>query len=304
MRNVFVQKAALFLTMALALILGYAPRAAAQTLKRRPARDFPVAQQNSASDEQPVEATTVPSSERKIVVPAGVRVPLMLRNGINTRTAKGGDSVYFETLYPIAQNDRIVIPVGSYIRGQHTEVKRPGRVKGRAGLQMRIDSLTYPNGYTVELNAIPDSADSETREAVDHQGKIKGRSGIGKDLTILAGATLGGYYMGTTVGTTLGTAHISSDSIKKGAVIGTAGGAATGLAAVLLTRGPEVDLPSGTTLDVMFDRPFTLDAGRLPVSDPELAVSVHQKGFPVERKEARRDGHRLLKPSLLDLIPF
>jgi len=55
----------------------------------------------------------------------------MLRNGINARTAKAGDSVYFETAYPIAQNNRIVIPMGSFVRGKILESKRPGLIKGR-----------------------------------------------------------------------------------------------------------------------------------------------------------------------------
>lgn len=62
-------------------------------------------------DARPSKAT------QKIILPAGTRLPLVLRNGINTRTAKAGDAVYFETVYPIAQSDRIVIPVGSFVQG-------------------------------------------------------------------------------------------------------------------------------------------------------------------------------------------
>src|SRR5215470_15554876 len=43
-------------------------------------------------------ATAVPAlvpANEQLIVPAGTRLPLVLRNNINTRTAKPGDSVYF-----------------------------------------------------------------------------------------------------------------------------------------------------------------------------------------------------------------
>ena len=45
----------------------------------------------------------------------------------------------------------------------------------------------------------------------------------------------------------------------KGAGIGAGVGSAVGLAKVLLTRGNEVDLHQGTTLDVVFDRAVTIE---------------------------------------------
>ena len=52
-------------------------------------------------------------SSEKIWIPAGTRVAVVLENGISTRGAKAGDSVYFHTSFPITQKNRIVIPVGS-----------------------------------------------------------------------------------------------------------------------------------------------------------------------------------------------
>jgi hypothetical protein len=41
--------------------------------------------------------------------------------------------------------------------------------------------------------------------------------------------------------------------------IGGAAGGAVGLATVLLTRGREVELRTGSTLDVVFDRPLEIE---------------------------------------------
>jgi hypothetical protein len=86
---------------------------------------------------EPVPAQTRPAMERragasdKITVPAGTRVAVVLENGISTRSAKAGDSLYFRTSFPITQNNHVIVPVGSYLRGELLESKRPGRIKGR-----------------------------------------------------------------------------------------------------------------------------------------------------------------------------
>ena len=48
-----------------------------------------------------------------------------------------GDRVYLETVFPIMVNGRIVIPPGSYVAGTVTQVKKPGRVKGRGEIYVR-----------------------------------------------------------------------------------------------------------------------------------------------------------------------
>jgi hypothetical protein len=63
-------------------------------------------------------ATRANGLEQSVHVPAGTRFAVVLENGISTRGAKPGDSVYFRTSFPITQNNRIVVPVGSYLRGE------------------------------------------------------------------------------------------------------------------------------------------------------------------------------------------
>ena len=209
----------------------------------------------------PNPAAPAPGSDQ-VAVPTGTRLPLMLRNGINTRTAKAGDSVYFETAYPIAQNNRIVIPMGSFVRGKILESKRPGLIKGRGKFRMVLEQMTFPNGYTVSLGATPASADRDGREGVDAEGKIIGPSGSGHDKMLLLVTTAGGAYIGTLAGTAANGAPV------KGALIGGGAGAAAGLVVILLTRGPEAELPRGTMMDVVFDHALVLDADHLPASDP------------------------------------
>src|SRR5271165_4770800 len=58
---------------------------------------------------------SAPKPGTKIEVPSGTRLPLVLHNGISTHSAKPGDPVYFETLFPIMIDGRVAIPAGSYV---------------------------------------------------------------------------------------------------------------------------------------------------------------------------------------------
>jgi hypothetical protein len=201
-------------------------------------------------------------SVEKILVPAGTRLGVVLENGISTRSAKPGDSVYFQTSFPITQNNRIVIPVGSYLRGELLESKRPGRVKGKGEFRLRLNTLIFPNGYTVNLNAAPRSADSGGRETMDSEGKVTGPGGKGKDAATVAETTATGAGIGAIAGG------------GKGAGIGAGIGGVAGLAAVLLTRGPEAEMPRGSTMDLVLERELTLDASQIQYTNTGQAQPI------------------------------
>jgi hypothetical protein len=188
---------------------------------------------------------------KKLTVPSGTRLAVVLENGISTRSAKAGDSLYFHTAFPITQNNRVVIPVGSYLRGSLLESKRPGRVKGRGEFRLRLESLIFPNGYTVDLLAAPRSADTGGKETTDSEGKVTGSGGKGKDAGTVATTTATGAGIGAIAGG------------GKGAGIGAGIGGLIGLGAVLFTRGPDAELPRGSTLDIEIERDLTLDSSYL-----------------------------------------
>jgi hypothetical protein len=237
---------------------GPAPAVAAQT-----------APQGAApSPAPPVAApTAVPANSAQIEVPAGTHLPLVLHNGISTRSAQPGDPVYFETLFPIMVNGRVVIPAGSYISGEITEAKRPGHVKGRAEMMIKLTTMILPNSYMVNLNASPSGASSGGNETVNSEGKIVGGSNKGSDVGTVIRTTAAGTGIGAGVGAAAGNAG-------KGAGIGAGVGALAGLGAVLLTRGPEAELPRGSTLEAVIDRPIYLDADKVQFSGPGQASTL------------------------------
>src|SRR5881227_2706564 len=100
----------------------------------------------------PTSATTSSSAgPNELIVPAGTKVPLALKHAVSTKSTREGDSVYAETSFPVVQDNRVLIPAGTYVQGKISNVKRAGRVKGRAEILIHFTTLIYPSGYTVLL---------------------------------------------------------------------------------------------------------------------------------------------------------
>ena len=218
----------------------------------------------------PAAATSTaaaPSKTALVQVPSGTHIPLVLHNGISTRTAKPGDPVYFETIFPIMIDGKVVIPAGSYVSGEVTESKRPGRVKGRGELMIKLTTMILPNAYMVNLNAIPSGAGTGGGETVNSEGKVIGDSDKGSD----AGTVIRSTEIGTGVGAGVGAA---AGHVGEGAGIGAGVGLATGLAAVLLTRGPDAELPRGSTVEAVISRPIFLDADKVQFTGPGQASAL------------------------------
>jgi type IV secretion system protein VirB10 len=140
--------------------------------------------------------------------------------------------------------------------------KRPGRIKGKGEFRLRLNTLILPNGYTVNLNAAPRSADSGGKETMDSEGKVTGPGGKGKDAGTIAETTAAGAGIGAIAGR------------AKGLGIGGGIGAAAGLAAVLLSRGPEAELPRGSTMDIVLERELSLDASKIQFTNLGQAPRV------------------------------
>ena len=191
-------------------------------------------------------ALSLPAAE----IPKGAHALLRFINSISTRTAREGDYVYLRTATPIVADGAVLVPVDSYVTGVVTHSKRSGRVTGRAELSIRIETLTLASGKVVKMTPTLRSVDSEgtDQKVMSNENGIKQGGSKGADAEKIA--TTGG------VGAAIGGL---ADRSWKGAGIGAGAGAGVGLATVLLTRGREVDLKQGSTVDVIFDRPVPLD---------------------------------------------
>lgn len=212
----------------------------------------------------PQEASAEPASS-KLVVPAETTIPLVLKNTINSRTAHVGQAVYCETIFPITVGNRIVIPVGTAVKGAITQVVRPGRVKGRAQIGIRFETIILANGATRPLRAALSGFAGTGNEGFrPAESKIEGASSKGEDAGKVAQTTMTGAEIGTITGAVKGTPG-------KGLAMGSLAGAAGGLIWILASRGKEIILPSGTNLELQLSVPLSFERDELepPIRYPE-----------------------------------
>ena len=203
----------------------------------------------------------------KVEVPVGTHLPLVLHNAISTRSAQKGDPLYFETTDPVIINGHVVIPAGSYVSGEVTETKRAGRVKGRAQIAVRLTTMILPNAYVVSLAAVPSNAGTGGGETTNSEGTVIGDSDKTTDAGTVIRSTVAGGGTGALIGLAAGHAG-------EGGAIGLGAGAAVGLAAVLLSRGPDAEMPRGTTLEVVLDHPLLLDADKVQFTSPGTSTAL------------------------------
>jgi hypothetical protein len=200
------------------------------------------------------------SNPKPTAIPAGARIPLLLKQAISTKNAREGDAVYAETAFPFVLNDRVLVPAGTYVQGKIEHVQRAGRVKGRAEILMHFTSLIYPSGYTVLLpGSVQNTPGADDKGIKDKEGTIQQDkttrqrvedAGKGAAVGTLAGATVGGLASGS----------------SGGALAGAGAGAAAGVAWALLKRGPDVKLEVGSSIEMEIQREIPLDPSRIFVA--------------------------------------
>jgi type IV secretion system protein VirB10 len=195
---------------------------------------------------------SVESGKPTLTIPAGTMVPLSLKQAISTKTAKDGDPVYAETAFPFVVNERVVIPAGTYIQGRIERAQRGGHVKGRAEVLIHFTSMIYPNGYTVMLGgSVENTPGAEKTSMKDSEGTIRQDSDAGKKAETAAGAATTGAVIGA----------ITNGA--KGAGIGAGIGGVAGLAVGILSRGADVRLEPGASIEMEIQREVTVDASRV-----------------------------------------
>jgi hypothetical protein len=168
---------------------------------------------------------------REITLPAGTTLPLDLKTAIGSDTSQVEDSVRATLRRAITIQGTQVLPAGTEVVGSVTHAERAGRVKGRARVAFRFDSLHHGSErYAIRTESI-------ARVAEATKGEDAKKIAIGAGAGAAVGAILGG-----------------GDGAAKGAAIGGAGG--TGV--VLATRGKEVRLGPGADVNTKLTAPLTV----------------------------------------------
>ena len=183
-------------------------------------------------------------SASEVTLPQGTQISLQLNDQLSTKVSREGDSFTALVLRPVTQGDRLVIPKGSLVKGSVSRVTSPGRFKGKAMMTLRFQYIQINGRGQLPLEASVIKVDGNS--VVGPESTVKSDSSIGKDagrviIPAGAGAGIGGLAGG-----------------GKGAAIGAGAGAVWGMIAVFSTRGKDLELHKGSTLEVALDRPLTV----------------------------------------------
>jgi hypothetical protein len=240
-----------------------APAAAPQTAQEAvPATAAKVTSDGLQPD--PMKAVAVPAvattpaavPEKKIfTVPAGTKVLLQLRSSINTKSAKAGDGIYLASTFPVVVGNRVMIPSGVYVQGVVDNVVRAGHVKGKAQLNLHFTSMIFPNGSVVEIPGVVNSVPGAHKQTVKDDGE--GTIEQDKDKARNAGKVAEiGIPVGGTVGSIGG---LGSGHPLEGGLIGIGAGLAAAGIVALFTRGADVEIASGSQVEMVLQRPLLLE---------------------------------------------
>ena len=171
-----------------------------------------------------------------ITLPEGTPVVVRTTTEISTKVAATGDPFEASLEEPLMAGNTLVAPKGSRVTGFVAHSDKGGRIKGRAALELRLQTILAEDGQSVDVNT--DTIGMTAKKATKKDAL---KVGIGAGIGAAIGAIAGG---------------------GKGAAIGAGAGAGAGTGAVLLTRGNAAVLPAESVLGFTLGAPATIQRQR------------------------------------------
>lgn len=178
-----------------------------------------------------VDTTAAPSGS--LAIPRNTILNLELLQGVSTDSSLRGDRIQARVVEPAQY-------AGYIVEARVAQVKRPGKVKGVAELQLAFDQIRSPDNRTATLHAelIEIGPVHGDDPEVDAEGGVKGRDST-KDDAAKVGAASG---IGAIIGAIAGGG--------KGAAIGAIIGGGAGTAGVMTQRGKDIRIEQGQHIKI------------------------------------------------------
>jgi len=177
----------------------------------------------------------------------GTHFLVRLDQEMNTGKDKVNKKFEVKTLEPLETSSGYVLPAGARIVGHISRIE-PGGLTGHARVWLTFDDIDTSRGtlpIVAEVSSVPGEFSVRTGES--KEGEIEARTSKG---TQVLEATAAGAAMGSAAGA-------AAHNGKAAAMGAAAGGAAAFLASSGI--GQEIDLPKGTKLELVLDRPLYLN---------------------------------------------
>jgi len=182
-------------------------------------------------------------AEDAVIVLEGTQLRLQLNTNLSTKENHEGDPFTAYVIESVYQGDQIVIPKGSTVSGSISRITRPGRFKGKAVMHLLFQHIQIPPGRDkLSILASLVRIDPDEDADIDAEGRLEGKGSTERDLGRVVAPGLAGAGVGAVAGG------------RKGAAIGAGAGAGIGLGNVFWTRGKDVELHVGSTMDVSLEQ--------------------------------------------------
>ncbi len=183
------------------------------------------------NDPVDVNASTAPNSS--LAIPRNTILALELLTPVSTDASQRGDRLQAKVFEPAQY-------AGYIVEGRVAEIRRPGKVKGVAQLQLAFDQIRSPDNRSATLHAelVEISPLGGNDPQIDSEGGVKGQDST-KDDAAKVGAASG---IGAIIGVIAGGG--------KGAAIGAIIGGGAGTAGVMTQRGKDIRLEHGQHLKI------------------------------------------------------
>jgi outer membrane lipoprotein SlyB len=174
-------------------------------------------------------------------IPADTVLRVELLTNLSTDATQKGDRFQARVIEPADYQ-------GAMIEGHVSRVKRPGKLKGNAELQLSFDQISL-NGrwtnFTAQVIEVESTGTSEGVGDVDQEGGVKGKDRTKDDISKVGASTGVGAILGAILGG------------GKGAAIGAAIGGAVGAGSVITSSGRDIRLEHGQQLKIRTSRETT-----------------------------------------------
>ena len=187
-----------------------------------------------------------PQGGRSLTIPEDTVIAVQMNATLTSRTAHVGDKFTATVTVPVYVDGATVIPAGSIIEGRITQVTPAKRMSRSGSIAVDFDDVVLPDGSAIRLVGVLTSDDSRTRRRIDDEGRVSADGDSKKVVFIGGGGALGAILGGIAGG-------------GKGAALGGIFGAGAGVASVLLSKGEEAVVPSGTPFGVQLKQPLSIN---------------------------------------------
>lgn len=210
-----------------------------EDLKRREQTDdagTPPAQTDSNAPQLDPNTSSPPSAGTSVdSIPRDTIIRVELLSNLSTTDSQKGDRFEARVVEPNEYQNASVV-------GHVDSVKRPGRAKGTAELQLSFDEIRFADGRSAKMSAqvieVLPNGTSQGVDKVDSEGGVQGKSSTKSDVKKVGAAAGVGAIIGAIFGG------------GSGAAVGATIGAGVGTAGVLRERGKDIYLYQGQQLRI------------------------------------------------------